>query len=139
MNEISIITPVYNEQHNIAPFVSKIKEVMKRINKSYELIFILDPGNDNTENIILEEIQKNSNIKLIINSRRFGQPASMFAGLENSNGKYIVFIDVDLGGFLKLVLSVDLGGDTDLALFGPDPLCIFFFIVFLLFLDLFFE
>tara|TARA_A100001015_G_scaffold293926_1_gene371111 strand:+ start:749 stop:985 length:237 start_codon:yes stop_codon:yes gene_type:complete len=33
----------------------------------------------------------------------------------------------------------DLGGDTDLALFGPDPLCIFFFIVFLLFLDLFFE
>jgi dolichol-phosphate mannosyltransferase len=96
MNEISIITPVYNEQHNIAPFVSKIKEVMKRINKSYELIFILDPGNDNTENIILEEIQKNNNIKLIINSRRFGQPASMFAGLENSNGKYMVFIDVDL-------------------------------------------
>ena len=96
MNEISIITPVYNEQDNIIPFVNKIEEVMKRINQSYELIFILDPGNDNTENIILEEIQKNKNIKLIINSRRFGQPASMLAGLENSNGKYIVFIDVDL-------------------------------------------
>jgi glycosyltransferase involved in cell wall biosynthesis len=40
MNEISIITPVYNEQHNIAPFVKKIEEVMKRINQSYELIFI---------------------------------------------------------------------------------------------------
>jgi polyisoprenyl-phosphate glycosyltransferase len=96
MNEISLVTPVYNEQNNIVPFVKKIEEVMKRINQSYELIFILDPGNDNTENIILEEIQKNKNIKLIINSRRFGQPASMLAGLENSNGKYIVFIDVDL-------------------------------------------
>ena len=96
MNEISIITPVYNEQDNIIPFVNKIEEVMKRINQSYELIFILDPGTDDTENIILEKIKNNNNIKLIINSRRFGQPASMFAGLESSNGKYIVFIDVDL-------------------------------------------
>ena len=95
MNEISIITPVYNEQDNIMPFVNKIEEIMK-INQNYELIFILDPGTDETENIILEKIKNNKNIKLIINSRRFGQPASMFAGLENSNGKYIVFIDVDL-------------------------------------------
>ena len=96
MNEISIITPVYNEQDNIMPFVNKIEEIMKKINQNYELIFILDPGTDETENIILEKIKNNKNIKLIINSRRFGQPASMFAGLENSNGKYIVFIDVDL-------------------------------------------
>ena len=96
MNEISIITPVYNEQDNIIPFVNKIEEVMKKINQRYELIFILDPGTDDTENIILEIIKNNNNIKLIINSRRFGQPASTFAGLESSNGKYIVFIDVDL-------------------------------------------
>ncbi len=55
MNEISIITPVYNEQDNIIPFVNKIEEVMKRINQSYELIFILDPGTDDTENIILRK------------------------------------------------------------------------------------
>lgn len=96
MNEISIITPIYNEQDNISPFVNKIEEVMNRINQSYELIFILDPSEDNTEEAIISEINKNKNIKLIINSRRFGQPASMFAGLENSNGKYVVFIDVDL-------------------------------------------
>jgi polyisoprenyl-phosphate glycosyltransferase len=96
MNEISIITPVYNEQYNIEPFVKKIEEVMKKINQSYELIFILDPGSDDTEKIILEKIKNNNNVKLIVNSRRFGQPASMFAGLESSNGKYIVFIDVDL-------------------------------------------
>ena len=56
MNEISIITPVYNEQDNISPFVNKIEEVMNRINQSYELIFILDPSEDNTEEAIISEI-----------------------------------------------------------------------------------
>ena len=96
MNEISIITPVYNEENNIVPFLESIVQVMNKINKKYELIFVLDPSKDQSENIIISEIEKNSNIKLIVNSRRFGQPASMLAGLENSNGKNIVFIDVDL-------------------------------------------
>ena len=96
MNEISIITPVYNEENNIVPFLESIVQVMNKINKKYELIFVLDPSKDQSENIITSAIEKNSNIKLIVNSRRFGQPASMLAGLENSNGKNIVFIDVDL-------------------------------------------
>ena len=96
MNEISIITPVYNEENNIIPFLESIVQVMNKMNKKYELIFVLDPSKDQSENIIISEIEKNSNIKLIVNSRRFGQPASMLAGLENSNGKNIVFIDVDL-------------------------------------------
>jgi len=96
MNEISIITPVYNEENNIVPFVENIKKVMTKINQNYELIFVLDPSRDKTEKIIMNEIENNKNIKLIINSRRFGQPASMLAGLENSNGNNIVFIDVDL-------------------------------------------
>ena len=118
MNEISIITPVYNEQDNIIPFVNKIQEVMNRINQSYELIFILDPSKDNTENVIISEINKNKNIKLIINSRRFGQPASMFAGLENSNGKYIVFLDVDLQDPPELIeeMYLNIKKDYDVVL-----------------------
>ncbi len=96
MNDISIITPVYNEEKNIIPFIESVVQVMNKMDKKYELIFVLDPSQDQSENIITNEIEKNSNIKLIVNSRRFGQPASTLAGLENSNGKNIVFIDVDL-------------------------------------------
>ena len=63
---------------------------------TYEIIFILDPSKDKTEEKILNQIKKNKNIKLLILSRKFGQPISTIAGIENANGNYCVVIDVDL-------------------------------------------
>ena len=57
MNEISIITPVYNEE-KYCPFIESIIKVMDKINKEYELIFVLDPSKDQSENIIINEIEK---------------------------------------------------------------------------------
>ena len=71
--EISIVVPVYNEE-NINIFVTELNKVIKELNVSYELIFVLDPSSDNTENKIIENIKKNKNIKLITLSRKFGQP-----------------------------------------------------------------
>ena len=51
--------------------------------KSYEIIFVLDPSSDNTQEIILDEINRNKNIKLLVFSGRFGQPAATIAGIIN--------------------------------------------------------
>ena len=96
MIEISIIVPIRNEEENIKPFLDSATKVLDKINKPYEIIFSMDPSTDNTEKVILEEIQKNKKIKLLIFSRKFGQPAATLAGIHNSNGKYCVIIDVDL-------------------------------------------
>lgn len=93
---LSIVVPVFNEENNIKPFLKRIIKVLKDINISYEIIFALDPSTDETEKIISEEIKKNSNIKLILFSRRFGQPAATMAGILNCYGDYCVVIDVDL-------------------------------------------
>ena len=93
---ISIIVPVFNEENNIKPFLTRMIKVLKDINLSYEIIFALDPSTDKTEKIISDEIKKNNNIKLILFSRRFGQPAATMAGILNCNGDYCVVIDVDL-------------------------------------------
>lgn len=94
--KISIITPIYNEKVNILIFLKRIIPILKDIPLEYEIIFVADPSSDGTEALILEEIQKNKNIKLITMSRRFGQPAAMLAGIKNSNADYLVLIDVDL-------------------------------------------
>ena len=96
MTEISIIIPIYNEEENIKSFLQRTEKILDKIGKSYEIIFALDPSLDNSENIILEEIKRNKNIKLLIFSRQFGQTAATMAGISNCKGSYCVTIDVDL-------------------------------------------
>ncbi len=93
---ISVVVPVYKEETNIRPFLLRIESVLNGIGEPYEIIFALDPAPDRTEDIILEEINRNPGIKLLIFSRRFGQPAATMAGILYCRGKTCVAIDVDL-------------------------------------------
>ncbi len=96
MTKISVVVPVRNENENIKPFLKRTELILSKIGKEYEIIFALDPSTDGTEEIILEEIKRNKSIKLMVFSRRFGQPAATIAGIVNCTGSYCVIIDVDL-------------------------------------------
>ncbi len=96
VKQLSIIVPVYQEVRNIKPFLNRMEAVIHKMNLSYEIIFCLDPSPDNTEQVILQEIERNSNIQLLVFSRRFGQPAATLAGVFYCKGKACVVIDVDL-------------------------------------------
>jgi dolichol-phosphate mannosyltransferase len=96
MIHISVVVPVYKEELSIRPFLARMEKVLEQMGKSYEIIFALDPSADRTEEIILEEINRNPNIKLIVFSRRFGQPAATMAGILSCSGETCVAIDVDL-------------------------------------------
>jgi dolichol-phosphate mannosyltransferase len=87
--------PVYKEEHSIRPFLARVVPVLERLG-SYEIIFCLDPSPDNTEEIILGEIESNPQIGLLVLSRRFGQPAATMAGILSCHGDWCVVIDVDL-------------------------------------------
>ena len=96
MIEISIVTPILNEEETISIFLEKLKKTLEEIDVSYEIILVLDPCSDNTENIVLEEAKKNNSLKVITLSRRFGQPAATLAGLSYAKGNFVVVIDADL-------------------------------------------
>jgi len=94
--KISVIVPVYKEELNIRPFLARLEKVFDQMGLSYEIIFALDPSSDRTEEVIVEEINRNSRIKLLVFSRRFGQPAATMAGILSCSGETCVAIDVDL-------------------------------------------
>jgi polyisoprenyl-phosphate glycosyltransferase len=93
---ISVVVPVYKEEGNIRPFLKRTEAVLKRIRLPYEILFCLDPSPDGTEAVIRAEIRRNPRIRLLIFSRRFGQPAATMAGLHAAAGDAVVVIDVDL-------------------------------------------
>ncbi|OFX74487.1 MAG: glycosyl transferase [Bacteroidetes bacterium GWE2_29_8] len=94
--QISIVIPVYKESLNIKPFLGRLEPVLLKMDVHYEIIFCLDPSPDSTEQIIQQEINRNPNIKLVVFSRRFGQPAATMAGILMCKGESCVVIDVDL-------------------------------------------
>jgi dolichol-phosphate mannosyltransferase len=87
---------VYKEENSIRPFLERLEAVMSKMGTDYEVIFALDPSPDRTEEIILEEIRRNPSLRLLVFSRRFGQPAATMAGLFWARGDACVTIDVDL-------------------------------------------
>ena len=91
---ISLVVPVWNEEDNIKPFVNEVKKYLSR--HSFEIIFVCDPSSDNTEEIINELASQDKNIRLILMSRKFGQPMAILAGLKHSKGDCAVILDVDL-------------------------------------------
>src|SRR5258707_14844366 len=93
---ISVVVPVYKEAENIRPFLERTEAVMEKLGVGYEIIFALDPSPDETEAVILREIERNPAVKLILFSRRFGQPAATMAGILNCTRGKSGVIDVDI-------------------------------------------
>jgi polyisoprenyl-phosphate glycosyltransferase len=91
----SVAAPVYKEAGSIKPFLH-VEAVMERLGVGYELIFALVPSPDDTEAVIQREIERNPAVKLILFSRRFGQPAATMASTRNCTGEKCIVIDVDL-------------------------------------------
>lgn len=94
--DITVVVPVYKEEHNIRPFLARMEPVLAGISERYEILFCMDPSPDRTEQVIADEIQRDRRIKLVVFSRRFGQPAATMAGIELSKGDVTCVIDVDL-------------------------------------------
>src|ERR1700731_4210156 len=100
---LSVVVPVYKEAGSIKPFLTRTEAVMAKLGISYEIIFALDPSPDETEAVILREIERNPAVKLILFSRRFGQPAATMAGIPTFYVVKSVVIDVDLQDPPKLI------------------------------------
>jgi len=103
---VSVVVPVYKEEKNICPFLKRMEAVLDSMGVGYEIIFSLDPSPDCTEAVIAAEIDRNPNIKMMVFSRRFGQPAATMAGILTCSGEACVVVDVDLQDPPELIIDM---------------------------------
>lgn len=91
MPQISIIVPIYNG----AKYINKcIEMIINQIFTDFELIIIDDGSTDSSFEICNEYAKKDHRIKLI-NKKNRGTWAARNKGIDESTGKYIIFLDCD--------------------------------------------
>ncbi|MFW9882136.1 MAG: glycosyltransferase family 2 protein, partial [Candidatus Thorarchaeota archaeon] len=85
---ISVIIPLYNEEHSIKDVIEKTPN-----HSSYEIIVVDDGSTDNSVKKVKELNDKN--IKVIHHDKNKGYGAAILSGLRNAAGDVIVTIDSD--------------------------------------------
>lgn len=108
MEKISIVVPCYNEESNINSFYEEMIKTLEKVkeNYSYEIIFVNDGSNDNTELEVKKIRKTDQNVILISFSRNFGKEAAIYAGLNNATGDLVALIDADLQHPPKTILEM---------------------------------
>ena len=93
---ISIVVPIFQEEKNIPEFLKRVGQALSLVTDRYEIIFALDPSTDRSEELIMETRTKDERVKLLLFSRRIGQPLATLAGMEYSTGEAVIVMDIDL-------------------------------------------
>lgn len=93
MAEYSIIIPAYNAEKTISVCLNSVVNQID-FSEKFEVIVIDDGSTDNTLQIIENYALKYSNFRVITQKNR-GVSVARNTGLDNSNGKYIIFLDSD--------------------------------------------
>lgn len=89
--EVSIILATYNS----ANFLKRsVDSVLHQTFCNFELLIVDDGSTDNTFSILFPYLVEYSNIKYLRHSNR-RHPISLNAGIMNSKGNYVTFLDAD--------------------------------------------
>ena len=96
ISRISFCLPILNEVDNIKILYEKIKEVCKKSNVNYEMLFIDDGSTDGSLDLIKVLRSDDKEVKYISLSRNFGHQNAFFAGMSYATGDAVVTMDADL-------------------------------------------
>jgi undecaprenyl-phosphate 4-deoxy-4-formamido-L-arabinose transferase len=92
---ISLVIPVYNEEANLPHLVERLRPVMQKMGKSYEIIFVDDGSQDNSLSI-LKGFLIYPEVRIIELTRNYGQHAAIFSGFSVVRGDIVITLDADL-------------------------------------------
>lgn len=97
MKLISVVTPCYNEEQNVAEVYRQVKNVFEDLPQyKYEHLFIDNASSDKTVMILRELAKNDSNLKVIVNVRNFGHLRSPFYGILQARGDAVILVVSDL-------------------------------------------
>ncbi len=94
--KVSVVIPAYNEEKNMSLLYQETREVLERLDRPWEIIFIDDGSSDTTLSVLQAIAQADQRVVVIAFRRNFGQTAAMSAGFDYATGEVIITMDGDL-------------------------------------------
>ena len=96
MKLISVLTPCYNEEENVEALYEAVRSVFAtRPQYRYEHLFIDNASKDRTAEILRAIAARDKNVKVILNTRNFGQVRSPYHALLQTSGDAVVAMAAD--------------------------------------------
>ena len=98
MKKISIVTSCFNEEDNISILYKKLSAIIDNLQSRYdfEIIFIDNASTDFTQDELKKIALDDKRVKLILNSRNFGNIKSPYYAICQATGDAIIYLASDL-------------------------------------------
>jgi glycosyltransferase involved in cell wall biosynthesis len=94
--DLSVIVAVRNASAKLFPFYEACIATLDGMDKSYEILFVDDGSDDDTNEIIRGLCKRDQRVRLIRLRKRFGKASALNAGFRNVRGEILVIMDGDL-------------------------------------------
>jgi glycosyltransferase involved in cell wall biosynthesis len=95
---LTVVCPVYNEREVIAAFHAELRRVLDTVTETYRssILFVVDRSPDGTLEILREIVRRDSAVRVLALSARFGHQMSLLAGLDHCDSDAVIMMDSDL-------------------------------------------
>ena len=95
--KLDIVIPIYDEQENLPELYRRLRDVCNQLDQTdCRVIYVNDGSRDESLRIMLEQHQADPRFTVLDLSRNFGHQAAITAGLMQTSGDVVVFMDGDL-------------------------------------------
>lgn len=92
---ISVVIPLFNESTLLSRLLKELRNNLRSIGEAFEIVCVDDGSTDDTVEKLLHYKKENKELKIVSLSRNFGLQAALTAGLEYTNGDFVVLMDGD--------------------------------------------
>jgi glycosyltransferase involved in cell wall biosynthesis len=93
--DISIVCPCYNEEENVEAIAAAAIAQLERCGVTFEFLFIDNASQDRTVSLIKSMCARDRRIKLIVNTRNFGQIRSPTHAIYQTSGHAVIGLCAD--------------------------------------------
>ncbi|RYF18460.1 MAG: glycosyltransferase [Comamonadaceae bacterium] len=97
MNQITVVTPCFNEEDNVEELYRRARAVLEAVpDLEYAHLFIDNASTDQTVEILRRLAAEDPRVKVIVNARNFGHIRSPYHGLMEAPGEAVILLVADL-------------------------------------------